>query len=780
MNLKKKFTLLTFVTTLTIIIMLIIVLSRIFMSSILELEEQSARKNVDRAINRIDEEVKNLDMTTRDYAAWDETYKYATGSYFEYPSEQVSDDILEGLGMNVIIIVDKNHNVIYSRDFSISYGLQNITPDSDLPTDQYSNNLDGSYVFWQYYADNHPELFYHDSESSKTSGLLLISEKIFLVSSRPIIHTDKQGPVVGSLVMMRLLDEEKIASISEQLNLNIMIQQYDYYNDIETKNNIESKDTIITDKIVSTGNLEPIDRYLREDISILAISSALLEGKFIQKDIYDNRNILLTVLISRDIYTLGRESLAYIIIALVLVSILFGILNIIVLDRFFFKRIESLDKSISLLGTNDDMSLRVSIEGRTRGGDDEISKFVDSLNRTLAAIEQMDKEKKAIFKALSDTYLHVDSKGNIIDFKLGNDVHNCKLASLKAKDNLEKVLGKESEKMLYSLQKSFEQFSIEEIECDRTQESGHEIFKIRIVPIKEDEAIIILRHITQERQREENIKKQNEELEISRKAALNIMEDLTEANKHLTELDKAKTDFLNIASHELKTPLTAISAYIEILEDYSSQMNQQQIHSIAAIKRNSDQLKILINNILEISRIESGKFELNYSNLDVKSKIHSIVENLRILCWNKGVSLNYYCNEDFKMLTDEMRFEEIFNNLIGNSIKFTDTGSINVTAELTKGNDIGFAVFSVSDTGVGIPESKLKGLFSTFYQADSSISRKYGGSGLGLAITKKIIELQGGNINVTSFEGKGTTFTLRLPLFPKFKGIEEHQMPPNA
>jgi len=773
MNLKKKFTLFTSITTLAIILMLTIVLSQIFMSNILELEDYYSRKNVDRAINRIDEELKNLDITTRDYAAWDETYKYSVGEYPLYPSEQVPDDILEGLGMSVIIIIDNNQNVLFSRDLFGVYGSENIYENSNISKDKYGNIVDGSAVFWQYYLDNHPELFSHDTELSSINGLLVVDERIFLVSSRPILHTDKQGPIAGSLIMMRLIDDKKTESMSKQLNFEMILQSYDYYDGVKTEDVMDYGHAASLSEKLFFKNETNLGESIHKGILINTVDSNLIEGKFIIKDIYDNDDVLLTVYLSREIYALGRESLVYIIIALVCVIIIFGILNILLLDKFFFKRIESLDRAISLLGKNDDLSLRVSLGRQYSGEPDEISTFVDSLNKALAAIEKMDKEKKAIFKALSDTYLHVDSKGNVIDFKLGTDVHTCKLALLKEKDNLRTVLGPESDKMLHSLQRAFEQLSIEEIECDRMQESLHEIFKIRIVPIKEDEAIIIIRNITQEREKEENIKKQNEELELSRKAALNIMEDLTDANKHLTELDKAKTDFLNIASHELKTPLTAISAYIEILEDSSFQMNQQQSYSLAAIKRNSDQLKILINNILEISRIESGKFELSYSNIDVKSKIHSIVENLRILCWNKGLSLNYYCNDSFKMLTDEMRFEEIFNNLIGNSIKFTDKGSINVTAESGKGDDIGFGIFSVSDTGVGIPESKVKGLFSTFYQADSSISRKYGGSGLGLAITKKIIELQGGHIDVQSVEGKGTTFNFKIPLFPKIKGNNE-------
>jgi len=260
------------------------------------------------------------------------------------------------------------------------------------------------------------------------------------------------------------------------------------------------------------------------------------------------------------------------------------------------------------------------------------------------------------------------------------------------------------------------------------------------------------------------MKRNVEELEASKKAALNIMEDLSEMNAHLKELDQAKTDFLNIASHELKTPLTAISAYIEILDDYKGQFNEQQLQGLDAIKRNSNQLKMLINNILEISRLESGRFELNSNGIDLEEKLKTTLENLRILSDTKGIELRYHIEGIKNISTDVMRFEEILNNLVGNAIKFTDKGSVTVDVRKGEGPEDSFAIFSIIDTGVGIPENKIHNLFQNFYQVDSGISRRYGGTGLGLAITKRIVELQGGKITVESVVGKGTTFRFTLPM----------------
>ena len=168
----------------------------------------------------------------------------------------------------------------------------------------------------------------------------------------------------------------------------------------------------------------------------------------------------------------------------------------------------------------------------------------------------------------------------------------------------------------------------------------------------------------------------------------------------------------------------------------------------------------MINNILEVSRIASGKFELNKNEVDVEKKINMEVTNLRILANNKGIRLNTKIDKLPIITTDELRFEEVLNNLIGNAIKFTENGSVTLEAK----RDGDFISISVTDTGIGIPEDKIKYLFSNFYQVNSSLDRKYGGTGLGLSITKKIVESQGGKISVTSEFGKGSIFTFTLPI----------------
>lgn len=239
------------------------------------------------------------------------------------------------------------------------------------------------------------------------------------------------------------------------------------------------------------------------------------------------------------------------------------------------------------------------------------------------------------------------------------------------------------------------------------------------------------------------------------------LEKLDEERK---QIDKAKSEFLNVVSHELKTPLTIIYAYLDILNESNNKFSKEQLRGLSIIRRNSDRLKELINNILERSRIDAGKFELVYSETNLKETIERIVKNLKIIAdkYENKIIIKFD-NIPKTIKIDTQRFEEILNNLISNAIKFTKKGIVKLEVS-SKGN---FVFIKVIDNGIGIPNDKIKNLFQKFYQIDSGLARKYEGSGLGLSITKNIIELMGGEIWVESIEGKGSTFSFTIPIKPK-------------
>ncbi|MFH0971028.1 MAG: PAS domain S-box protein [Candidatus Micrarchaeota archaeon] len=235
---------------------------------------------------------------------------------------------------------------------------------------------------------------------------------------------------------------------------------------------------------------------------------------------------------------------------------------------------------------------------------------------------------------------------------------------------------------------------------------------------------------------------------------------LEDSVAEIKRLDQTKSEFLNMVSHELKTPITAISAHLDVLDDFKENLTAQELKSLEAIRRNKEQLRILIENILEISRMESGRFELNYVDADIAQIIDEIIAELRIVAREKGIGLSSAVESIPPIEADDIRLKEIIVNLTTNAIKFTEKGAVKIRAE-QKGE---FAVISVIDEGIGIPKEKIDKLFQKFYQIDASADRKYGGSGLGLSIVKMLAEAHGGKVDVSSVLGKGSVFTVTLPI----------------
>ncbi|MBW2989582.1 PAS domain-containing sensor histidine kinase [Candidatus Woesearchaeota archaeon] len=237
-------------------------------------------------------------------------------------------------------------------------------------------------------------------------------------------------------------------------------------------------------------------------------------------------------------------------------------------------------------------------------------------------------------------------------------------------------------------------------------------------------------------------------------------QELKKTAERIRELDEAKTNFINIISHELKTPITAISLHLELLEGMKSGMGVQQKASLDAISQNIKSLRILIDNILEISRIKAKRFELKLSKTDLAGLIKDAKTGFDIAAARKGLTIRLSLKKIPDAYIDEARTMEILNNLLSNAIKFTEEGYIEIMAQ-RKGR---YVSISVKDTGIGIAKGRIKGLFHPFYQVEPVLAGKYGGTGLGLSISRQLAELQGGTIKVRSVKGKGSVFSFTLPI----------------
>ena len=238
--------------------------------------------------------------------------------------------------------------------------------------------------------------------------------------------------------------------------------------------------------------------------------------------------------------------------------------------------------------------------------------------------------------------------------------------------------------------------------------------------------------------------------------------ELAEAMEKAQAADRLKSAFLATMSHELRTPLNSIIGFTSIiLRERVGPLNDEQKKQLNMVRRSSQHLLALINDVLDISKIEAGQLTLAQEEVDLRQIIEKVEQSTRPLADSKELEL--YCEIASEISTipgDSRRIEQILLNLLSNAIKFTEKGSVKIVCESDDGN----VMIKVIDTGIGIKTEDTGIIFETFRQIDSGISRKYDGTGLGLPISKKLAELMGGKIRVTSIWGSGSTFSFSLPM----------------
>lgn len=298
----------------------------------------------------------------------------------------------------------------------------------------------------------------------------------------------------------------------------------------------------------------------------------------------------------------------------------------------------------------------------------------------------------------------------------------------------------------------------------------------------------VSKDITEKKRLERAIDERNRELqELNEKLEAKVMErtaELREANRALERSNELKSKFIATMSHELRTPLNSILGFSELLmEDCSHPLTSKQKRYATNVFNSGSHLLQLINNILDLAKIESGKMELNYESFPLEAIISEVETVLKPLATKKNQELvTRTAAEISSIRADRVKFKQILYNLLSNSIKFTpDRGEIVIeagivsdvyddtgtTAENVRQLNRSFLRLTVTDTGIGIRKQDQDRIFGEFEQVDSSYSRRYQGSGLGLALTKRLVELHGGEIRVESREGEGSKFILLMPLIEK-------------
>lgn len=422
-------------------------------------------------------------------------------------------------------------------------------------------------------------------------------------------------------------------------------------------------------------------------------------------------------------------------------SVIVGLLVGLVLSTFiaffvtkkFMEPIDELTRTATLI-SNGDYDQKVYIDNGDEIGElaTAFNAMTFTLRKNLWDIETKNSELEAILTSMDTGIAAIDEHYRII---LCNEPFQ----------QLLNIQGDIVNKVFYEVMRNPHMFSVIEKSVDEDEFISEEI----VLNLNDEQLILEVSAMPIRGKKNKN----------SKYGVLLSVENIT----HLRKLENIRRDFVSNVTHELKTPLTSIKGFVEVLKDGAMEDAGSANRFLDIIDIESDRLTILIEDILSLSEIESMKLDKNTGNYQINNIVNEVKEILDIKAKNKDLEVKLNLQEDlpiFKCNRD--RIKQLFINLVDNAIKYTDQGSVSV--ECKESRDKAYIVISVSDTGIGIEDQHLERLFERFYRIDKGRSRKLGGTGLGLSIVKHIVELYHGTIDIKSEFGKGTSIKIRLPI----------------
>ena len=397
-----------------------------------------------------------------------------------------------------------------------------------------------------------------------------------------------------------------------------------------------------------------------------------------------------------------------------------------------------------------DVLLTAYMETDERGEHTQTLAFwvdVTERNRTEEALRASETENRRILDLIPDMLFRINSSGEFLDYRGAPQG-----LAVPTEEFMERSIGDimppEFSAMLNPIiAETLREGELQQFEYQMAIPLGSENvrdFEARMVAASKDSVLSVVRDVTERK-------------DVERARA--------EAREAALEASRAKSRFLASMSHEIRTPMNAIIGMADLLAD--SPLTEQQQEFVRVFHSAGDNLMILINDILDFSKIEAGQITIENGPLDLGTLIDDTTEFLGIRAREKGITLTTHIAADVVIdrLGDPLRLRQVLINLLGNAIKFTQTGTVTVSVEReTAAPDNAGVLFRVTDTGIGIAPEKMNDLFEAFTQADASTTREFGGTGLGLTISRQLVELMDGEIHVESAVGRGSTFSISLPL----------------
>jgi PAS domain S-box-containing protein len=701
--------------TTVVLIVVLCTISRLFLvQRFADLEEERMADSVERAEIAVQEEIVQLDKVAGDNAVFDETYRF-----MGHPSEQYLQTNF-GSGVTSTLARENYQALAFLDTAAREVATRAYDPATKLDGD-ISSGLVGHF-------SKRDKLIALPLSGVPVTGIVLLEEGPMLVSARPILTSESKGPVGGVLLMGCYLKRQDLDGLERKTHLHLSIGRLD-------------DPQLAPDFSFARGHLAN-----ESSVFVNPLDGDTIAGYVLFRDIYGKPAFVLKAQMARTIYRQGQLTLLYLAGALAIGGFVFGVLVELLLDRLLVSRLRSLDANVAGIAESGDLAGRVSCEGN-----DELSRFAEAINRMLDSIQLSQSEKHeaeeryrifmdnspliATIKDDECRYVYINEPYARIFQRTMEEVRGQDAASFYSPEVAEEINQRDRDVLESGEPRQFEQVVFVADGSERTWLTFR--FPLPTVGSRQLVGMLAL-DITARKKAEEELKRAKEAAES---AVL------------------VKSHFLANISHEIRTPMNGIIGLTELA--LATQLDADQHETISMVKFSAESLLGIVNDVLDFSKLEAGKLELDPVDFDLRELLTDCAGLLQVLAKRKGLRLVLDLPPELprRFVGDPMRLRQILLNLLSNAIKFTREGEVCLSAlvRARQGAEVELQ-FTVADTGMGIPEEKQRVIFERFSQADASTTRQFGGTGLGLAISSRLVGMMNGRIWVESRVGEGSRF----------------------
>lgn len=715
MTLRKKTLIIISLTLIGLIGILYAVLQTITMDSFAELEMQNTTNNVERALNALDDDIAGLVTMTNDWATWDDTYRFIEDRNEKYIAVNPTDEGMMALRVNVMLFINSSGEIVYSKGFDLE-NEQEVTVPQSLMAHLTSDSL----------LLNHP-----DTESS-ISGTLLLPEGPMLVASEPILTSDGEGPVRGSLVWGRYLDDTEVSGLAETTRLSLTVHQL---SESELPPDFELAHSELTSAETTTF-VRPLDREF-------------VAGYTVLEDIYGTPILMMRVDIPRAIYQQGQASLVYLISSLVIVGFVFVVAVLLLLEKLVLAPVSRLSASVNNIGASGDPSARVSITGR-----DELATLAGNINGMLGGLEQShnalqesEKKFKHLVQEMNDGYFVIQDAKVVFTNTRGAEMFGHAEGEITGKPVGELLAPELASKLSAMDGKAVRgEVTTQQYEMRLTKKDGKACafeLSVRDMDYAGKQAVsVVMRDITERRKAEEELARQAKEL--------------ARANTELCVVNKELEAFSYSVSHDLRAPLRSIDGFSKaVLEDYEQKLDDQGKDYLHRVRAASQRMAQLIDDLLNLSRVTRS--DMHHDSVDLSAMARSIAIELQKIQPDRQV--DFVIAEGLMAKGDSRLLKLVLENLLNNAWKFTGKHA-HARIEFGAAPYNGKTAYFVRDDGAGFDMAYAEKLFTPFQRLHGVT--EFAGTGIGLALVQRIIHRHGGHVWAEGKVEQGSTFYFTL------------------